>query len=584
MLDVPVTPARGPAPTAVRRLSPLVLLGLIYLAASVALHHRVLATPTSTAIGSGTTDHNLFLWWLNWTPWSILHGQNPLFTDFQHYPLGVNAMWNTSVPLLGVLLAPVTLTAGPLAAFNVGVVLGPAVSGVAMAAALGPYVRAWVPRAVAGALYAFAPFHLAHASVAHLNLVWSLLPPALLYLTHVLFVRQLTRPVLVGAAGGAAFAAQTLLYPQTVATGVLMLVVTGAVLAVGWPRRVRPALPGLVRAGLACVGTYAALCAYPLYLLLAGPVRPQGRIRDPEIDRADAANVLVPTRLTAVRPVPDGLTEQMHGQVGEQGGYVGVAMLVLLVVAVVSMRSAAVRVAAVLGVVAFALSLGPSLVVLGTDTEVPLPWRAVMAVPLVGEAEPVRMQVYVALCVAVIVAVWLDRLPGLRVPARAMAVAVTAAALVSWLPADAQPTQEATAPAFFATAGRHLAPTDVVETYPRLTNAWEDGASPLRWQVASGMAYRTTGGYFIGSDADNPVLFESRLTAYQIGCRDIADRGGRPGDDLAALAHRELVGSGTTVVLVVPPVSGDLTAILEWTRRATGDAGRRVDDVWLFRV
>ena len=531
-------------------------LGLIYLAASVALYHRVLAEPTSTAIGSGTTDHDLFLWWLNWTPWSLLHGQNPLFTDFQHYPLGVNAMWNTSVPLLGVLLAPVTLTAGPLAAFNVGVVLGPVVSGVAMAAALGPYVRAWVPRSVAGALYAFSPFYLAHASVAHLNLVWSLLPPVLLYLTHVLFVRRLTRPVLVGAAVGGAFAAQTLLYPQTVATGVLMLVVTGAVLAVGWPRRVIPALPGLVRAGLACVGTYAVLCAYPLYLLLAGPVRPQARIRDALVDRADAANLVVPTRLTAVRPVPDGLAERMHGHVGEQGGYVGVAMLVLLVVAVVTVRSAAVRVAAVLGAVAFALSLGPSLVVLGTDTQVPLPWRAVMAVPLVGEAEPVRMQVYVALCVAVIVAVWLDRLPGLRSPvARAVAVVVTAAGLVSWLPADAQLTQEATAPAFFVTAGRYLAPTDVVETYPRLTSAWEGGAAPLRWQVASGMAYRTTGGYFIGSDADNAVLYESRLTTYQIGCREIAERGGRPGDDLAVLAHRELVGSGTTVVLVAPPVS-----------------------------
>ena len=414
MLDAPVTPARGPAPSAVRRLGhPLVLLGPIYLAASVALHHRVFAAPASTAIGSGTTDHNLFLWWLNWTPWSILHGQNPMFTDFQHYPFGVNAMWNTSVPLLGVLLAPVTLAAGPVAAFNVGVVLGPAVSGVAMAAALGAYVRAWVPRAVAGALYAFAPFHLAHASVAHLNLVWSLLPPALLYLAHVLFVRRLTRPVLVGAAGGAAFAAQTLRYPQTVATGVLMLVVTAAVLAVGWPRRVLRRCRGwsarACRAWALCV-----LCAYPLYLLLAGPVRPRARIRDPEIDRADAANLVVPTRLTAVRPVPDGLAERMHGQVGEQGGYVGVAMLVLLVVALVTVRSATVRVAAVVGVVAFALSLGPSLVVLGTDTEMPLPWRAVMAVPLVGEAEPVRMQVYVALCVAVIVAVWLDRLPGLR--------------------------------------------------------------------------------------------------------------------------------------------------------------------------
>jgi hypothetical protein len=119
MLDAPVTPAGRTASAAVRMLRhPLVLTGLIYLAASAALHHRALGAPASTAIGSGTTDHDLFLWWLNWIPWSVLHGENPLFTDFQHFPLGVNGMWNTSVPLLGVLLAPVTLTAGPLVAFN----------------------------------------------------------------------------------------------------------------------------------------------------------------------------------------------------------------------------------------------------------------------------------------------------------------------------------------------------------------------------------------------------------------------------------------------------------------------------------
>ena len=570
-------------PVAVRRLRhPLVLLGLLYLAASIALQHRVLGAMTTTSIGSGTTDHDLFLWWLNWMPWSLGHGENPLFTDYQHYPLGVNAMWNTSVPLLGVLLAPVTLSAGALVAFNVGVIVGPAVSGVAMAAALGPYVRGWLPRGVAGALYAFAPFHLAHASVAHLNLVWSVLPPALLYLVHVLFLRRLERPVLFGALVGGALAAQTLLYPQTAATGVLMLVVIAVALALRWPQRVVAALPGLVRAGLACVGTYAVLCAYPLALMLAGPVRPRARIRDPEVDRADLVNAVVPTRLTLVRPAPDGLAERMHGHAGEQGGYVGIAMIVLLVVAVVTVRSTVVRVAAAVGAVAFVLSLGPSLVVLGTDTGIPLPWRAVLALPLIGEAEPVRMQVYVTLCVAVVVAVWLDRL---RPPAaRAGAVALTAVALVSWLPADAQLTQAATVPVFFATADRHLSPTDVVETFPRLTNAWDGGAAPLRWQVASGMAYRTTGGYFIGSDADDEVLFESPLTAYQIGCRAVVGGGPRPDDDLALRARRELVGSGTTVVLVAPPVAGDLEPVLEWTRRVTGDEGRRVDDVWLFRV
>ncbi|OLT21945.1 hypothetical protein BJF78_33575 [Pseudonocardia sp. CNS-139] len=141
---------------------------------------------------------------------------NPLFTTYQHHPVGVNAMWNTTVLALGVLFAPVTLTAGPIAAYNVAMILGPVASGLALVAALRPYVARLAPRAVAGLLYGFGPFMIAHASVGHVNLVWALLPPVLLWAAHALFVRPVA-PVRTGALLGLAFAVQTALYQQTVA-------------------------------------------------------------------------------------------------------------------------------------------------------------------------------------------------------------------------------------------------------------------------------------------------------------------------------------------------------------------------------
>ena len=48
----------------------------------------------------------------------------------------------------------------------------------------------------------------------------------------------------------------------------------------------------------------------------------------------------------------------------------------------------------------------------------------------------------------------------------------------------------------------------------------------MLWQVASGFAYRTTGGYFIGSDAEHDLLLEAPVTAYQQGAVDVA--GGAP--------------------------------------------------------
>ncbi|GEL16493.1 hypothetical protein [Pseudonocardia asaccharolytica] len=574
-----------PRPDRVRRLAPPVLVVALYLAGSLALHHRVLGGFTTTTIGRVTADSDLFMWWLNWTPWALLHGENPLFTTHQHYPLGVNAMWNTGTPLLGLALAPITLTAGPVAAYNTGMILGPVVSGVALAAALGPYVRRWAPRAVAGALYAFGPFHLAHTSAGHLNLVWSVLPPVLLYLVHVLFVRRLERPLRTGALVGVVLAAQTVLYTQTLAFGVLMLVVTAAVLAARWPRRALAALPGLCRAGPACLGVYAVLCAYPLYLILAGPVRPRAPIRDVEFSGADLANAVVPTSLTAFRFTPDGPAERMQGHLGEQGGYLGPAMLALLVVAVVAVRCTALRVAATVGAIAYVFSLGPTLVIFDEHTGVPLPWRVFTGVPLLLEAEPVRLQIVVVLCVAVVVALWLDRLPSMAPRgARVAVAALTAVALLSWLPADRQQTQSAATPAFFATAAQHLRADDVVETYPRLNSWWYGGAEPLRWQVASGMAYRTTGGYFIGSDAVHDVLIESPWNRYQIGAAWIADGKGTPDEGYAADAGAELRSIRATVVIVVPPPDAAAGPILDWTRRVTGSPGERVADAWLFRL
>lgn len=126
---------------------------------------------------------------------------------------------------------------------------------------------------------------------------------------------------------------------------------------------------------------------------------------------ADLANLLVPTRLTAVRAVPDGTDAELGGHIGEQGGYVGLAALALVVVAVLVVRSTTLRVVAAVGFLSWVASLGTSVVLLGDYTGIPMPWLVFAEVPLLSEVEPVRIQVVTAMCVAVVVALWVDRMP-----------------------------------------------------------------------------------------------------------------------------------------------------------------------------
>jgi hypothetical protein len=75
-----------------------------------------------------------------------------------------------------------------------------------------------------------------------------------------------------------------------------------------------------------------------------------------------------------------------------------------------------------------------------------------------------------------------------------VALAVTGAATLTWLPANAQVATLAIVPAFFTAGAPGLTRDDVVETYPRTVSDWEGGARPMLWQAVSGFAYRTTGG------------------------------------------------------------------------------------------
>lgn len=561
---------------------PLVVAGVLYLAGSVALHHEVAGDLTGSTTGWTSSDSHLFVWWLNWLPWSLQNGYNPLFSSFQHFPFGVNALWNTTSPVLAAVLTPVTVLIGPVAAYNVGMILGPVVSGLAMAWALGWYVDRWFPRVLAGALYGFNPFLLAHGSVGHLNLVWALLPPVLLWAVQAIFVRPGRHPWRVGALLGLAFAVQTGVYTQTVALGALVLLVAAVVLAARWPHRVAERLPFVGAAAVACIGVYVALCAYPLYLLLAGPARPRGQIRDPAQTGADVANLVVPTHLTALQFRLAELAGQLRSHSGEQGGYIGLLMLALLVSAAWVVPVVTVRILAAVGVVLVLLSFGTDAVVLGRDIGVPLPWRLVEHVPLVSQAEAVRLQVFIAACVAGVVALWLDHVLSWRstVP-RAAGIAAALLAALTWIPADVQRSVPATSPAFFLAAERHLVAEAVVETFPRVSGRWVGGARPLLWQVRSGMAYRTTGGYFIASDPDDDVVLEGPVNRYQVGAAQAGD--GDPPKPPPEQAADELRALGVSAVVVVDLPEYDAAAVAAWTSEVTGSPGERIEDAWVFR-
>jgi hypothetical protein len=124
-----------------------------YLAAGVAA-----TWPLATYITGrlpASRDVAIYVWDMWWVAHQISHLHNPWSTTYLAAPAGLQLGYHTLVPLLGVLMAPVTLAFGPSAAYNLLVIVLPGLACYAMYRA----ARLWLPT-LTGAIAAGAFFGL----------------------------------------------------------------------------------------------------------------------------------------------------------------------------------------------------------------------------------------------------------------------------------------------------------------------------------------------------------------------------------------------------------------------------------------
>src|SRR3954466_3686068 len=101
---------------------------LVYLLGAVILTYGAWSDPTSGGAG-GCCDQEQTIWFLGWTPHALTNGLDPFFTTKIGAPDGVNLMWNTPMPLLGLLGWLPAQIGGPIFGFNLLLVVGIALSG-----------------------------------------------------------------------------------------------------------------------------------------------------------------------------------------------------------------------------------------------------------------------------------------------------------------------------------------------------------------------------------------------------------------------------------------------------------------------
>ena len=438
-----------------------------------------------------------FVWFLNWWPWAIAHGHDPLHSGFVYAPLGYDLTWATAVPTASLLALPITLTLGAVVAFNVLSLAAPAIGASLTFVLARRCIGSDVATAtLCGALFGFCPYETAQLG-GHLNLDLTFpIPLACLLILERIQGRMRRRRFIVALAltALAEFGLSAEMFASLCSLGILVWLLFLALAD-------RPMRHALLRLGAeilsALLLTAVALLPWLAHMRAYAPDIP-GFLNPPWKFSANLANLLVPTRLTALGGrLAAPLSARFSGNLSEQGSYLGVPLLLMLLLLAWQRGRERIVAALLLAIAGLMLaSLGPSLHVGGWDTGVPLPWWVALHLPLLKGALPARFSAYVALGTAIAAALWLSG-PGTRGQRRIRFALVLAGcvlllpdrSMVQWRPVPALPFFEP------ASVAASLGPDATVLVLPFLDAA--DGAPTpaMFWQWQSGMRFRQAGGY-----------------------------------------------------------------------------------------
>jgi len=462
-----------------RRLATTTILpGLVYLAFFCVFTWPWTAHPGSRFFtDTGDGYQNVWnLWWVDHSV-TVLH-QLPWHTNLLHHPYGTSLLGQTMNPFNG-LVSVVLLRFLPLVeAFNLMVVFSFVATGVTAFWLCRHFCRAFVPALVGGFVVTFSAFHLAKTLglMQLVSLEW--VPLFLL-----LWWRLLTHPR-VSLAVGAAFTLLLVLlcddyyflFSVVAGAGILAHLWRGGELRLDR----RAGVVFVVVAGLLTAPLPVALLASNLQDPMSGG-HPSGQFS------ADLFSLFLDGGHWRFASLTRWYWRSIRATAADSSIYLSVTVTALLGVAV-ALRDRLGRHARfwlAFAAAAAVLSLGPTLVVHGTDTGLPLPFDLLRgAVPLLDyNLEPDRIMVMTTLAAGVLVALVLSRLDLSR-GRDGLAMAVVCVGLVLELWPAAPPMAPVTRPAYVAALTR-LPPGGVIDD-AAVAHASVDKSLQLYDQVLDG--------------------------------------------------------------------------------------------------
>lgn len=529
-------------------------------------------------------DQRMWEWFFAVTAHSVANLENPLFSDLQNYPLGVNLMSNTVMLGFGIPMTPVTLAFGPTVTWALALSGGLAGTAAAWYWVLSRHVVSTRAGAtVGGAFCAFAPMMMSHAT-AHPNFAaLFVLPFIVLWLIK---LARGERPVRNGVVLGLLLAYQVLLGEEPLLIAATTLLVFATVYALSRPQdaleRARPLGAGI---GVAAVVAFA-LVAFPLWWQFFGPQN-YGSLEHGFVGNDLAAFTTFATESLAGDPEA---AKELSLNRTEENAFFGWPLTVLMVLITAWLWREPVARAVAVAMIAMAwLSTGVLLLVGGTATAIPGPWLLVFDLPLYESVLESRFALACVPAIGVLLALATERVlrlggePEWRLGWRVLWFGALGLALLPIAPTPLPVDQREPTPAFFAGGTwRDYVQRDGSVVVAPLPDTGD--ARALHWQVETGFAFPIAEGYFVGPGTDGRGMYGALRRPTSELLEEVDDTGTVPSitDDDRAQLREDLRYWRADVVVVLANVTKE--PVRETVEALLGRPGELVGGVWVWDV
>ncbi|MFF3380713.1 glycosyltransferase [Streptomyces sp. NPDC002680] len=552
----------------------------LFLLMAVALYAGRWADPNGRYLPDSLQDQNQWEWFFAVTAHNVSHFQNPLFTDLQGFPDGVNLMANTVMLGLSVPFTPITLLAGPAISLALVMTLGLAVTAAAWYWLIVKRVVRQRGAAFAGAtLAAFAPPMISHAN-AHPNFVILFMMP--LIIDRALRLCEGERVRRNGVILGLMAAYQIFLGEEPLllaSMGMVLFALAYAVVRRDVARTAwRPLLRGLSIGAAVCL----PIVAIPLYWQFFG-----AQSYHSVLHGDNAGNSPMALLSFAERSLIAGDADRANAlslNPTEQNAFYGWPLVALAFAIVVRLwERPAVKALAFTAVAAAFLSLGPKFRIPLTDTVLPGPWALLAKKPLFESVIEGRVAMICAPALGMLLAIAVERLAATpRLSTQYFGTLAVVLAVLPIVPAPLKSVERVDVPPFIADGmwksyvgkGESLVPVPLPDP---------GNAEALHWQTAAGLGFKLPGGYFNGPYGDDRVGIygaSPRFTSNML--RDVRYNGVAPtiGDNWRAQAKKDFAFWKAGVLVLAP--QGNDGVLRETVEQLTGKPGKWTGGVWVW--